>query len=88
MTQDEFLTFVKEHLITVQPHAQEKVGALEADTDMIGSGAIDSFTFIDLCLAIEQKTGVMIDFAELEPGEFTSIEGLYKLTQSKAGAAA
>ena len=44
--------------------------------NLIESGVIDSFGFLELLMAIEQQFGVQINFTELDPSEFTTLSGL------------
>ena len=54
------------------------VDAVEVDDriDLIASGALDSMAFIELLVHIESITGEKIDLGELDPSEFTTIDGL------------
>ncbi|MDD9899583.1 MAG: acyl carrier protein [Alphaproteobacteria bacterium] len=77
MTENEFQAFVAGHLKK----------DIAPDQDLIATGAADSFAFIDLCLAIEQKTGVVIDFAELPIEQYTTVRALYSLVAPEERAA-
>ena len=46
------------------------------ETDLLGSGAIDSLGFIDLIAFIEDSTGVTLDLMEIDPDAFSQIRGL------------
>ncbi len=46
------------------------------EENFIESGVIDSFGFLELLVAIEQKFNVQINFAELDPESFTNLSGL------------
>ncbi len=46
------------------------------DTDLIGSGILDSFSFVDLLLFVETCVGCKLDFGEVDPTEFVVIQGL------------
>ena len=52
------------------------------DMSLVDLGVIDSFGFLELVAELEEKTGVYPDFAEADPDEFTSINGLVKLIVS------
>ena len=72
----EFAEFVRGYLSDKVPDMKSAVANIKNDNNLIGSGVIDSFLFIDLCLAIEEKTTVPIDVAEIDFDEF-SIAGLW-----------
>ncbi len=58
---------------------QSRVGDLQGknmEENFVESGVIDSFGFLELLMSIEQKFNTQINFAELDPSEFTNLEGL------------
>lgn len=52
---------------------------ISADTDLLGAGILDSFSFLDLIMHIESKTGLQIDLADADPSEFAVVRGLCNL---------
>jgi len=52
---------------------------ISADTELLGSGILDSFGFLDLIVHVESKTGLQIDLADADPGEFAVVRGLCNL---------
>jgi acyl carrier protein len=52
---------------------------ITVDTDLLGSGILDSFGFVDLIVYIESLNGCRIDLADADPSEFTVIRGLCRL---------
>ena len=79
-----FRKLVVDFLTEANPANGGAYRELGADRDLLGSGLVDSHTFIDLCLAIEEKTGKMIDIAELDPDQFSTIAGLFRVVADKA----
>ena len=51
---------------------------IDGDVSMIELGIVDSFGFLELILAVERETGIQADLADLDPEEFTSIDGLVR----------
>jgi acyl carrier protein len=49
------------------------------DTELLGTGILDSFGFLDLIVHIESKTGLQIDLADADPSEFAVVRGLCNL---------
>ena len=43
--------------------------------DLLQSGLIDSFDFLDLVEEIENRSGIEIDLAALDESEFTTLRG-------------
>ena len=52
---------------------------ITADTELLGSGLLDSFDFLDLIVYIENKTGKKIDLSVADPNEFALVRGLWQL---------
>jgi acyl carrier protein len=78
MTQDQFLD-----LLTSWIQSNKQTGDalnVSMDTELLGSGLLDSFDFLDLIVHIESKTGHKIDLAVADPNEFSIVRGLWNLT--------
>ena len=80
MTQDQFLELLN-NWIRTNKNTSEKL-SISADTELLGSGLLDSFDFLDLIVHIESKTGRKIDLAVADPSEFSVVRGLWSLTLS------
>jgi acyl carrier protein len=52
---------------------------ITADTELLGSGLLDSFDFLDLIVYIENKTGKKIDLSVADPNQFSLVSGLWQL---------
>jgi acyl carrier protein len=52
---------------------------ITADTELLGSGILDSFDFLDLIVYIETKTGKKIDLSVADPNQFSLVSGLFQL---------
>jgi acyl carrier protein len=52
---------------------------ISAETELLESGILDSFAFLDLILHVESKTGFQIDLADADPREFAIVRGLSNL---------
>ena len=46
------------------------------DTDLLSSGILDSLDFVNLLVFIEEEAGCRIDLANVEPEEFSTVQGL------------
>ncbi len=55
-------------------------GDISSDTDLIASGMLDSFGFIDLIVFIESRSGCRIDLTDVDPSEFCIVKGLCRIT--------
>jgi acyl carrier protein len=49
---------------------------VNGDMDLIANGILDSMGFIELLMFVESIIGRKIDLSELDPTEFTTIQGL------------
>lgn len=54
-------------------------GKISPDTDLIASGLLDSFGFIDLIVFIESQSGCRIDLTDVDPNEFCVVKGLCQI---------
>jgi acyl carrier protein len=79
MTQAQFLQLLENW---IQANKQSS-GAITLDTELFGSGLLDSFDFLDLIVHIESKTGRKIDLAAADPNEFSMVRGLWNLAVNK-----
>lgn len=60
---------------------------LTPDTDLIASGILNSFGFIDLLLFLEDRLACTIDLENIEPSDFSVIRRLCRLAlQSRKSA--
>jgi acyl carrier protein len=79
MDLDTFSRTVVNFLIEARPDLAARIAPLGVDDDMFEAGVVDSGTFLDLCLALEEQTGDIIDITESEPEQFSTIRGLFDL---------
>jgi acyl carrier protein len=85
MTQDQFVEIISSWLRGNKQTSDNQ--QISADTELLGSGLLDSFDFLDLIVHIESQTGRKIDLSVLDPNEFATVRGLWTLTLSGTGAA-
>jgi acyl carrier protein len=76
MNQDQFV-----ELLASWFRANKQTDGLKitADTELLGSGLLDSFDFLDLIVYIENKTGKKIDLSVADPNHFALVSGLWQL---------
>lgn len=77
MTLDDLRDYIKQFLKTRQNCSKTEVDNLQDQENFIGSGLVDSFCFIDMCLNIEEHFNVSIDISDLAETDFC-INGLHK----------
>lgn len=80
-----FRQAVLEFLAAARPDLAALIAPLGDDEDLFEAGVVDSATFLDLCLALEERTGGIIDITELEPEQFSTIRGLYHVAVANPG---
>jgi len=77
MNQDQFVELLASWL---RANKQTSDGIkITIDTELLGSGLLDSFDFLDLIVYIENKTGRKIDLSVADPNEFALVRGLWQL---------
>ena len=52
---------------------------ISADTDLMSSGLLDSFGFVELIMYIETNGGCKVDLTDAEPDEFSVVKGLCRI---------
>ena len=77
MTQEQFLDLLTEWIRT-NKQAGEALN-VSMETELLGSGLLDSFDFLDLIVHIETTSGHKIDLAIADPNEFSIVRGLWNL---------
>jgi acyl carrier protein len=86
MNQDQFVELLASWL---RANKQTSDGLkITPDTELLGSGLLDSFDFLDLIVYIENKTGKKIDLSVADPNEFALVRGLWQLATGGAEGAA
>ena len=65
----------------LQPHLQAAnidPASLDAEASLIDLGVVDSFMLVDMLVELQERLGVEIDFMELTPDDFATINGLLR----------
>ena len=52
---------------------------LDESKSLIELGVIDSFSFVEILTTLQEELGAEIDFMELDPDDFASVEGLVRV---------
>lgn len=73
------IDWIREHR---QPGSSDDV-EISADTDLVGSGLLDSLAIIDLILFLEQQHGCKVDLIDADPNEFAIVRGLCRIALSQ-----
>jgi acyl carrier protein len=77
MNQDQFVELLAEWFrANKQTSTDFKI---TAETELLGSGLLDSFDFLDVIVYIENKTGKKIDLSIADPNQFSLVSGLFQL---------
>jgi acyl carrier protein len=58
---------------------------LDPDENLFEAEVIDSLGFLELVAEVESAFGVEVDFGDLDPAEFTTLDGLAKVCLEAAG---
>jgi len=61
-----------------QTNGNGQVG-LTVDTNLMESGLLDSIGFVELIVFMEGQTGCNIDLTDVDPSEFTTVDGLSQI---------
>ena len=53
-------------------------GDFKDDTDLLTSGILDSFDFLDMIAAVEDRAGIEVDLATMDDDSFTTLRGFVR----------
>lgn len=69
---------VRQHVrswVTGRAKNSSSAGEIDGATNFVASGIIDSMSFVKLLMETESEFGLELDFSELDPTEFLTIDG-------------
>ena len=55
-----------------------------AETDLLEAGILDSMSFIELLLQLESTFGIMVNFDDIEFGNFRTVEKIAEFVASRS----
>lgn len=74
---------VKNKIIELLQPKLEELGLtlndLDSSESLLNQGILDSMSFLEFTVDVESTFDIELDFSELDPSEFTSIDNLVKL---------
>lgn len=85
MTHSEIHQFVINFLQNFIDNSDFEAQNIAGDFDLMASGLIDSMTFLNLIVEIEDWTGIDLGLEDLDPEQLTKMESLCAHIASKAG---
>lgn len=69
------IEWVRAHKLTSAPSN----GEITEDTDLLATGLLDSFGFVELILFLESENGCRVDLTDVDPSEFAVVKGLCRV---------
>ncbi|NLE37352.1 MAG: acyl carrier protein [Pirellulaceae bacterium] len=71
----------------VRAHAKKSLSGtvLDGSVHFVAAGIIDSMAFVRLLMDAESEFGLELDFSELDPAEFLTIDGFARSVMQCAG---
>jgi acyl carrier protein len=73
------IDWIREHR---QPGLSDDI-EISPDTDLVGSGVLDSLGIVDLVLFVERQHGCKVDLVDADPNEFSVVKGLCRIALSQ-----
>ena len=74
-------------LIEILEPRLKELGLTRIDIDnknsLLEQGILDSISFLEFMIEIESQFNIELDFSELDPSEFTSIDKILKLSNNE-----
>ncbi len=77
----------KKKIVELLQPVMESLGVtsddLSTSESLLNQGILDSMSFLEFIVSIESAFNVNLDFSELDPSEFTSIDNIAKLIENE-----
>ena len=83
MTAEDIRTFIAESLQAQLQNARLDNAALTGDFDLLGSGLIDSMSFLNLVVEIEDWLGAELNLEDLDPEQLTKVGPLCSFVEAQ-----
>ena len=74
--QDDLLGAALEWVNENNLNRRQMTGKIEATTDLLATGVLDSVGFVHLLALLEERLGYEIDLSEIDAEDFTTAQGL------------
>lgn len=84
LTEDALVEMIADWVKENSSKAKSSGAEINGDTDLVATGLLDSFGFIDLIVHLEKNGGCRIDLNEAEPAEFAVVKGLCRIALKTA----
>jgi D-alanine--poly(phosphoribitol) ligase subunit 2 len=68
--------FVVDHVTEIAETLDLRGLQIDGDFDFFETGVLDSFGFINLLAAVEEQFHVEMDFSDVDPKAFSTLDGL------------
>lgn len=85
ISESELIARVIEWTRAHQPSGSSAETEINEDTDLIATGLLDSFGFVDLIVHIESLDGCKVDLTDVDPAEFAVVKGLCRIALRNHG---
>jgi acyl carrier protein len=79
MAESDLTDLVIEWVRNYSKNARSEERAITTETDLIGTGLLDSYGMIDLLLFVETHVGCKIDLTDVDPTEFSVVGGVCRI---------
>ncbi len=77
---DEIREHIWKEIKTLLDESGRDPSKLDDYTDFFESGILSSLEFMSMISSLEEKYSLELDFEDLDPSEFTTVEGMTRLT--------
>jgi acyl carrier protein len=68
--------YIREHLAGVAQKKGIDLPEITAESNLLDLGVLDSLGFVQMLMSLEAEFGLELDLTEMDPEEFTSLQGL------------
>jgi acyl carrier protein len=68
--------YIKDHLAQVAKEKGIALPEIDGQSNLLDLGVLDSLGFVQMLMGLETEFGLEMDLTEMDPEEFTSLQGL------------
>lgn len=79
LTEDAMVEMIVDWVKQNSSKAKSSGAEINGDTDLVATGLLDSFGFVDLIVHMEKNGGYRIDLTDADPAEFAVVKGLCRI---------
>ena len=74
--EDQLRQFILAHVASLAKEKGIALPSMSDEVNLLDMGVLDSLGFIELLLLLQERFGIELQLAELDPAEFSTLKGM------------